>query len=271
MSLLTTIGRVLRRPRSWLIGVPVVVVLGALLGPIIYVNLIRSDPPPKLSFADTPKEIPTTTAKAEGPTTTAVLATTSSTVTATTVRRAASSTTGVTTAASPVEGAWKVGAGSLAGYRVGEYLGLERTEAVGRTSQVTGALQIRGTVVENGQWVVNMASVTSDDPRRDTAYRRSMATDTYPTSTFVLGAPIQVGTIPPDQTIVHFPVSGHLTLRGVTRPVNYELQARRRGTRIEALGVIPVKFSDYGIPNPSNGFAWTDDHGLVEFLLLFDR
>ncbi len=35
---------------------------------------------------------------------------------------------------------------------------------------------------------------------------------------------------------------------------------------------IPVLFSDYSIQNPSlGGFVTTQDHGLLEFLLVFTR
>jgi hypothetical protein len=34
-------------------------------------------------------------------------------------------------------------------------------------------------------------------------------------------------------------------------------------------GSIPVVFADYKIANPSNGGVETEDHGLVEFVLVF--
>lgn len=34
-------------------------------------------------------------------------------------------------------------------------------------------------------------------------------------------------------------------------------------------GTIPVKFADYKIDNPSGGPVTTEDHGVVEFLLVF--
>ena len=37
------------------------------------------------------------------------------------------------------------------------------------------------------------------------------------------------------------------------------------------LGNIPVLFSDYGIPNPSFGTISTEDNGLLEFILVFER
>ena len=41
---------------------------------------------------------------------------------------------------------------------------------------------------------------------------------------------------------------------------------------IEVAGDIPVLFSDYNIQNPSfAGFVTTQDHGLLEFLLVFNK
>jgi hypothetical protein len=37
------------------------------------------------------------------------------------------------------------------------------------------------------------------------------------------------------------------------------------------LGSIPVVFEDYGIDNPSFGAVRTEDEGLVEFVLVFER
>jgi hypothetical protein len=50
------------------------------------------------------------------------------------------------------------------------------------------------------------------------------------------------------------------------------LTAERAGRQIKVAGDIPVLFSDYGIQNPSfAGFVTTQDHGLLEFLLVFTK
>ncbi len=260
--------RHLRRPRTWLIGVPLVLVLGALAGPYVYINFIQADPPPPLSFADV-KPTSSTTIESTTPlvtdpsTTTAPDATTSSTAKA---RAAAPAAT-----AAALDGPWRLGAGSIAGYRIGETVGITPGEAVGRTEKVTGSMVLNGATVTSGTWTVDMVSVKSDDERRDQNYREDMDVAHYPTSQFVLGAPISLGSIPPDGQVITVQVDGALTLRGRTNNVSFPLQARRNAGRVEAVGSIPVVFADYGIPNPSNGFARTDDHGKVEFLLLFDR
>jgi polyisoprenoid-binding protein YceI len=258
----------LRRPRTWLIGVPVLVVVLALVGPFVWFRIIKDDPPPPLSFADV--STPTTVVGATTSTTLDDPAVTVLGRTATTARAVATTVRAGTTA-SEVEGPWRIATGSIAGYRIRETVGFTTQDAVGRTDKITGTMRIAGTTVESGSWTVDMVSVKSDDERRDQNYRANMAVDEYPTSLFVLGAPIALESVPPDGADITVSVKGSLTLRGQTRPVAFTLQARRKNNRIETVGNIHVRFADYGIPNPSNGYARTDDEGLVEFLLLFER
>jgi polyisoprenoid-binding protein YceI len=98
-----------------------------------------------------------------------------------------------------------------------------------------------------------------------------MSTDDFPTSTFVLTTPIEFGSIPAEGESITASATGDLTLRGVTRSVTFDLTAQIEGGRIGVLGSIPVLFSDYEIPDPSNGFAVVKDNGLLEFVLVFDK
>ena len=36
-------------------------------------------------------------------------------------------------------------------------------------------------------------------------------------------------------------------------------------------GSIPITFADYGIPNPTKAGITTEDHGELEFLLVFSK
>lgn len=63
--------------------------------------------------------------------------------------------------------------------------------------------------------------------------------------------------------------AGDLTLRDTTNPVTFELTGRVENGRIGVLGSIPIVFADYGIENPSTTMVTTDDHGLLEFVLVF--
>ena len=158
------------------------------------------------------------------------------------------------------------------GYRVKEVLFGVDTEAVGRTNQITGALTIDGTTVTTASFTVDVASISSDDSRRDGQFAgRIMSTDQFPEATFVLTAPIELGTEATEGAIVETEATGDVTLRGVTNNVTFDVSARLENGRIGVLGNIPVLFEDYGIDNPSFGGITTEDNGLLEFVLVFEE
>lgn len=181
-----------------------------------------------------------------------------------------STTTG--TPSGSVDGTYELTSESQVGYRVQEVLFGQSTTAVGRTSKVTGSLTIAGSSVTATTFTVDMASVESDQSRRDGQYRgRIMDTDTYPTSTFVLTSPIALGSVPADGQTIKAKAVGDLTLRGVTKRVELEVTARRTGGKVEAQGSIHLVFDEWGIPSPSFGPAEVEDEGELEFLLVFAR
>jgi polyisoprenoid-binding protein YceI len=167
-------------------------------------------------------------------------------------------------------GVWSVTDASQLGYRVKEVLFGVDTEAVGRTNQITGALTIDGTTVTDAEFVVDVASITSDESRRDGQFRgRIMSTDEFPTATFTLTEPIELGTEAAEGAEVTASAVGVLTLRGVTNPVEFEVTAKLENGQIGVLGNIPVLFAEYQIANPSFGGITTEDNGLLEFVLVF--
>ena len=171
----------------------------------------------------------------------------------------------------PLDGTWKVTTGSAAGYRVKEVLFGQSNTAVGRTTSVTGQFAASGTSINSGSFTVDMTTVTSDKSMRDRQFQgRIMETSTYPTATFELTKPIDLGSIPADGTTKTVPATGKLTLHGVTKPVTISLTAKRTADSVEVSGSLPVTFADWNISNPSfGGTVTTEDHGLLELLLKF--
>lgn len=238
---------VLRQRRTWFIAVPVLVLLVAVVGPWLWINVIQDDPPEELGFAD--------------------LATTTTTPGSTETSTAAASAD-----VTGIEGEWAISAGSQAGYRVKEVLFGQDTEGVGRTPAVTGTMVIDGTTVTATDVTVDMTTVTSDEDRRDGQFHgRIMDTAEHPTATFTLTSPIDLGAVPADGEQVTYSASGDLTLRGVTQPVTLELAARRNGANIEVDGSILVSFDDFDIPDASGGPATVGRDGELELLLVFTR
>jgi polyisoprenoid-binding protein YceI len=170
-----------------------------------------------------------------------------------------------------VDGTWKVAAGSKVGYRVRETLMGQDTTAVGRTTAVTGTLRITSRSVRSAALTVDVTKITSNIGARDKVFQPILDTTTFSTATFTLTNPITLATIPPDLQPITVPVTGKLTLHGVTNPVGFNLKARRDGSKIEANGLISVPFANYGIANPTDMVASVGDTGELEFLLAFTR
>lgn len=209
-------------------------------GTWIYINVIREPPAERLSLDAT--EAPTTTEAAESRST------------------------------EDVDGSWTVTTGTEAGYRVPEILNGQSTEAVGRTSAVTGSLTLSGTQATAATFTVDMASIASDESRRDNQFRnRIMEVGTHPTSTFTLSRPIDFGAVPDEGERLAAKATGKLTLKGVTNDVTFDVEGERSGSTIRLAGSIPITFTDYGIDDPSGGPAQVGDEGELEFLLVLRR
>ena len=122
---------------------------------------------------------------------------------------------------------------------------------------------IDGATATAAEFTVDMTTFVSDSSRRDGQFdTRIMTVDQFPTSTFVLTSPIDFGSVPAVGESITATATGDLTLRGVTNSVTFELTAKLENGRIGVLGNIPILFSDYQIPDPSNGFATVKDNGL---------
>ena len=162
-----------------------------------------------------------------------------------------------------VDGSWAISTDSTVGYRIKESIGgaLE-SEAVGRTSAVTGNLAISGTSVATGTFSVDVATIKSDQSFRDTQMNRLMDTTKFPKATFTLKQPISLGKTPADGVTAKYTATGDLTLHGTTKPVTFPVDAKITNGRIGVLGNIPVTFTDYGVDNPSNSITTVGTRGL---------
>ncbi|MET0902171.1 MAG: YceI family protein [Acidimicrobiales bacterium] len=231
------------RARNIIIAVVAAVLLVTVVGPFVYINFIKDDPPERLSLDDA-----TTTTDADDDT----------------------STTGA--AAEGIEGTWTVTDDSIVGYRIQETLFGQDSEAVGRSESVTGEVTIEGTTVTAASFEVDMATFESGESRRDGQFEnRIMEVAQFPTATFVLTEPVELSAVPTVGERLTATATGDLTLHGVTQPVTIDLVARLDGTTFAVDGTTTVTFSDYAIDDPSGGPASVGDEGELEVLLVFSR
>ena len=226
----------------WLLIALAVVIAAPIVGTFLYFNVIRDDPAERLTLDDAPTTGDATTTSAGG-----------------------SSSPGI-------DGSWALGDGSVVGYRVSEELFGLSAEAVGRSEGVTGALTIDGTTVTDASFEVDMTTFESDESRRDGQFEgRIMEVAQFPTATFSLTEPIELGEEPADGAEIEVEATGDLTLHGVTREVTIPLVARRDGDTFAANGSLTVTFADYDIDDPSGGPASVGSDGELEVLLVFTR
>ena len=221
------------------IGVAVLIVLVAFLGPYIYIHFIEGPAPAKLALPESSGSTTSSTSK------------------------------GSASTMSSLDGTWNVGTGSMAGYRVQEVLVGQNATAVGRTSKIWGFFSIAGSTVTKATFTVDMASVVSDQSERNAHFDGSiMDVSQYPTASLTLTTPIDLGTIPADGAVAHYNAVGNLDMHGVTKSVSFPVTAERSGSAIDVLADIPITFSEWNIANPSiGGFVTTANMGTLEVLL----
>ena len=186
-------------------------------------------------------------------------------------------------AAGSLVGSWKVGAGSEAGYRVREQFINQPapTEAVARTSSISGGLKVRqsGTTLEATglNFTADLSTLKSQDRYANyQVYQRDffirsiyLQTDQYPKADFTAASmdiPAAILSGP-----VTLSVTGKLAVHGVTKTVTTQLQAQRNGSDVEVAGSINVDMRDFGVEVPSISFTTAQPQVLIEYHLVLVR
>ena len=170
-----------------------------------------------------------------------------------------------------ISGTWTPASTSVAGYRVREKLASlpAQSDAVGRTSDVTGTVVIDGTTVSKAELTVDTTTLKSNENRRDNRIRSiGLQTDTFKTATFTLTKPIELSAT----DTVSVEAAGDLTIHGVTKSVTIPIAAKRNGDQLELVGSITFPFSDFEMEPPSiGGFVTVTEKATMEFQLFLER
>lgn len=154
---------------------------------------------------------------------------------------------------------WKVANGSFVGYRVREQLAQlpAPSDAVGRTSAVTGAASVSanvdGTASVTGISVsADLTQLASDSGRRDNFVRNnSLETGQFPNAKFVSTAPFTCPATVVAGAAGDTVVMGKFTIHGVTRDVSIPLKIQRSGAGVNIVGSYRFHWGDYGVQQPS--------------------
>ena len=179
---------------------------------------------------------------------------------------------------STLDGTFRVqpgGADNFVGYRVTEKLpaAIAEQETTGRTNNVTATMVIHGTTISAVDVTADLRDLKSDNSLRDSAIKSSgLESDTFPTGTFTLTAPIVLPELPRPGETIKTRATGKFTLHGVTKRVTIKLQGRWDGESIQVVGSLPILFADYDMTPPSvPAVASIDNKGEMELQLFFQR
>ena len=246
--------------RSRLIIAAVAVVAAVAIGGfILYDQVLRGDSAAALALPPAPTAPAASTSASSDP---------------------AASPAASTTSDGAVAGTWTVAADSVAGYRVREQLANlpAESDAVGRTDQVTGSIAVEAsgttTTLTAASLSVDMTSLASDKSMRDNRLRREgLETDTFPTATFALTAPVEVPAAALTGTASDITLTGDLTVHSVTKSVQIPAQAQLVNGTIQVAGSLTFPLSDYAIVAPNIGglIVSIAEDGTLEFLVNFTK
>jgi polyisoprenoid-binding protein YceI len=178
-------------------------------------------------------------------------------------------------------GKWTVAGGSEAGYRVREQFVNQPapTEAVARTTKVSGGLQVQSAggaaLKASGLHItVDLAALQSQDKYATfQAYQRDffirtiyLETGQYPNADFKADAVTMadgIGSAPVSVTL-----TGTLAVHGVTKPVTTQLQVQLNGAQLEAAGSMTVDMRDFNVMPPDISFTKAEPAVVIEYHLL---
>ena len=180
-------------------------------------------------------------------------------------------------------GKWKVADGSEVGYRVKEQFINQSgpTEAVARTTKVTGGIQVRASgasyIASSIDFAADLSTLVSQDKyatfqafQRDFFVRTIyLQTNLYPNAEFKAdSAQVAIGQAPGPVTI---DAPGQLTAHGETHQVTTHLTVQINGDRIEMAGSISIDMRDFNVSVPDISFTKAEPAVLIEYHLLLVR
>lgn len=163
--------------------------------------------------------------------------------------------------------------GNEARYRVREQLaGIDfPSDAVGKTSRVEGSLLIGADgklVRDSSRFTVDLRTLESDQTRRDGFIKRNtVQTDSFPNAVFVPASAQGLPATLPATGDLAFTLTGDLTVHGVTKPVTWQVKAKRIASgAVTGTATTDFKFGDFGMTIPKVGRVLSvDDKITLEY------
>ncbi|HXG42311.1 MAG TPA: YceI family protein [Dehalococcoidia bacterium] len=147
------------------------------------------------------------------------------------------------------------------------------SEAVGRTNAISGDIYLtrQGLAPSPPSLLrVDLRTLRSDEGRRDNYVRNNtLQADRFPYAEFVLE---RVDGFPTDYREgeeVALQLSGTMTIRGVSRPMSFDVRARYGGGTLTGVAHATFRLSDFGLSPPNiAGFVTVEDEMRLQIVLV---
>ncbi len=149
---------------------------------------------------------------------------------------------------------------AVARYVVGEQLARlpSPIDAVGETSEVTGAIVFApdGKVIaEQSKLTVALAGLESDEDRRDRWVRNQLfSTEQFPNAELTITEVTGLAWPLPQSGESAFTMLGDLTIREVTKPVEWDVTASFDSESVTGMAVTTVTFQQFELSKPTFAF-----------------
>lgn len=129
--------------------------------------------------------------------------------------------------------------------------------AVGVTNAVEGEFEVTADGKPSGKVTrmrVDLRTLKSDSPRRDNAIRRQwLESDKYPYADFVSTDALNLPESYAEGEQVTFTLVGDMTVRDVTKPVEWTVVGTLQGNTVTGEATTVIKMSDFGFAAPDIG------------------
>jgi polyisoprenoid-binding protein YceI len=148
------------------------------------------------------------------------------------------------------------------------------TPTTAPTAGVDGrwSVVIEGDELTVATFAADMASITTNDRRRDVKVAEALEVGSFPEAGFALSAPIPLGAGAATGAPQRATASGEFTLHGVTRSVEVPIEAQLVDGTVVVVGSFEVALADYDLAVPSAPIVISaSDTATIEFQLLFTR
>ncbi len=128
------------------------------------------------------------------------------------------------------------------------------SDAIGATKTVTGVIVLdkQGAVLgDQSKFEVDLNSLTSDQSRRDNFIKsNTLQTSKFPSAIFVPTATKSLPSPIPDSGEGKFQITGDMTIHGVTKPLTWDVTAKKAGNQLTGLASTVITLADFGMTSP---------------------